>query len=125
MKSEMQTFKLTSDQVEAIIYAVIKRAGEAMSDVDTTREQINKIIAGALAQIRPVIKPEGGTGIMGTMSASDFLRIDITDLLDQARNAALDDLLEAMPTDNNGDDSYMAAVSDITATIHQLRSSNE
>ena len=45
------------------------------------REQINKAISEAMGKLRPVVKPERGTGVMGVTSASDLLRIDVLDLI--------------------------------------------
>ncbi len=65
---------------------------KAPKDEAVSNEKLNKIIDGALAQIKPVIKPEGGTGVMHIDSAKGLLRIDIIDLIASEKRKLIEEI---------------------------------
>lgn len=100
-----------------------------MSDVDTTRELARWLVEYEFENPEARYKSH--------IQLIDFYAMKLDELMAEARNAALDDLLGAMPKEHIGwkqmptkqqvgvSDGYNKALADVTATIHQLKSSKK
>ena len=85
-----------------------------MTTSNTPNQRIDEIIDNALKQVRPVIKPENGTGIKGTDSAKLLLQIDLKSLFETMIDSMW--LNKHIPT-LNVDGKYMVDVDWLTAEL--------